>query len=106
MASYLFEAVSVIIVLTKQTNRIERKETTIMNTEFIKEKRDYIDYIRSIEKNFREMTDGFVSETEAVEFITAALPEAKPCKRNTALWFWMFEEPSELPSDIRVACVY
>ena len=77
-----------------------------MNTEFIKEKRDYIDYIRSIEKNFREMTDGSVSETEAVEFITAALPEAKPCKRNTALWFWMFEEPSELPSDIRVACVY
>lgn len=77
-----------------------------MNTTFIFEKDNPDNYARIIEKNFREMTDGLVSEKEAVEFITEILPEAKPCANDSNLWFWMFDEPSNMPSDCRVEYVY
>ena len=77
-----------------------------MNTNFINEKKSPYDYYLAIQENFREMTDGNVSEKEAVSFIRTVLPAAEPCKNNPDLWFWMYEEPSHMPSDCRVAYVY
>lgn len=77
-----------------------------MNTEFIVERKNPDNYARIIDRDFREMTDGLVSEQDAVSFITTILTEAKPCKYNSELWFWMFEEPSNMPSDCRIDYVY
>ena len=77
-----------------------------MNTGFITENKNPDKYARIIKMNFRDMTDGNVSEREAVDFISAILPAAKPCQHNSDLWFWMFEEPSNMPSDCRVEYVY
>ena len=77
-----------------------------MNTSFIAENKNPDKYARIIEMNFRSMTDGNVLEQEAVDFITAILPAAKSCQYNSDLWFWMFDEPSNMPSDCRVEYVY
>ena len=76
-----------------------------MNTNFITEKNPG-NYAMIIDENYREMTDGLVSVQEAVDFITAILPVAKPCMKNPNLWFWMFDEPGNMPSDCRVLYVY
>ena len=77
-----------------------------MNTNFISNKHNPDEYSRAIKKNFDEITDGLVSEDVAVSFIKTVLPAAEPCKYNHDCWFWMYEEPSNMPSDCRVEYVY
>lgn len=77
-----------------------------MNTEFIREKKDYYNYRRIIENNYKEMMAGLVSEEDAVAYITEAISAVEPCKNDPSAWFWMFEEPSNMPSDCRVDFVY
>ena len=77
-----------------------------MNTEFINEKKDYNNYRKIIESNYKEMMDGLVTEEETADYITKAISAAEPCKNDPSAWFWMFEEPSNMPSDCRVDLVY
>lgn len=77
-----------------------------MNTQFIREKKDYNNYRRIIENNYKEMMDGLVPEKDAVEYIAETISAAEPCKNDPNAWFWMFEEPSNMPSDCRVDFVY
>ena len=63
-------------------------------------------FIKTVERDYYEMISGTVTEEEAVEYVSNLLPLARACNFNKKLWFWLIDEPENMPGDARVGLIY
>ena len=62
--------------------------------------------IRSLHTDLAMMEDGLASKDEIRQYLKDLLPQAEPLEKDPSLWFFGFDKPGHMPSDIRVEYFY